>query len=435
MLRTRRRLVAAAVGACLSLLVPLSVAGADARWAGGQPSAGADSTRPDDLAVYQVHGATSPQLRTTIARTGVDILGVDGDRVSVTATRDQLAAVQAAGFRTELVEKVNRGDGPTTLDFPPRDSAYHNYSELTAELRQTASKYPSITKLSSVGKSHQGRDLWLLKISDNAATDEDEPEVLFTCNQHAREHLTVEMCLRIVERFTKGYDSDPEIKQFVDTREIYVITSVNPDGAEYDIATGSYRGWRKNRQGSGTDPNRNWGYKWGCCNGSSGSPSSETYRGPSAFSAPETARVRDFVNSRVVGGKQQITAHIDFHTYSELILWPYGYTHSETAPGLTAEDARVFSTLGREMAETNGYTPQQSSDLYVTDGSVNDWMWAQHKIWSYTFEMYPRTGSGLSGFYPPASVIPRETARNDQAVDLLLSYADCVPRVIGKSCD
>ncbi|MCP2257008.1 Murein tripeptide amidase MpaA [Streptoalloteichus tenebrarius] len=441
MLPTRRRLVAAAVGACLSLLVPLSVAGADARWAAGTPSSGtavADSGRPHDLAVYQVHGATSPEQRTTIARTGVDVLGVANDRVTVTATPEQAAAVRAAGFRTELVERVPGADGPTTLDFPPNDSNYHNYTELTAELRNTASSHSSIAALSSVGKSHQGRDLWLLKISDNVAVDEDEPEVLFTCNQHAREHLTVEMCLRIVQRFTTQYATDPAIKKFVDTREIYVISSVNPDGAEYDVASGRYQGWRKNRQPAGgsvgTDPNRNWGYKWGCCGGSSGSASSETYRGPSAFSAPETARVRDFVNSRVVGGKQQITAHIDFHTYSELILWPYGYTYDDTAPGLSADDARTFSALGRQMAQTNGYTPQQSSDLYVTDGSVNDWMWGQHKIWSYTFEMYPRSSSGLSGFYPPDEVIPRETARNDKAVDLLVSYADCVPRVIGKTC-
>ncbi|MBY8853904.1 zinc carboxypeptidase, partial [Saccharothrix sp. MB29] len=96
------------------------------------------------------------------------------------------------------------------------------------------------------------------------------------------------------------------------------------------------------------------------------------------------ARVRDFTNSRVVGGVQQIKSHIDWHTYSELILWPYGYTYNDTAPGLDATQANVFQTMGRRMAALNGYTPQQASDLYVTDGSVDDWMWAAHKIWSYT---------------------------------------------------
>ena len=84
---------------------------------------------------------------------------------------------------------------------------------------------------------------------------------------------------------TDEYGTDPQITNLVDSREIWIVFDMNPDGGEYDIATGTYRSWRKNRQpnaGSsaiGTDLNRNWGYKWGCCGGSSGTPSSETYRG------------------------------------------------------------------------------------------------------------------------------------------------------------
>jgi murein tripeptide amidase MpaA len=162
--------------------------------------------------------------------------------------------------------------------------------------------------------------------------DEDEPEVLLTHHQHAREHLTVEQALYTLKMLTDEYSIDPQITELVNTREIWIVFDMNPDGGEYDIATGTYRTWRKNRQpnsGSsnvGTDLNRNWEYRWGCCGGSSGSTGSETYRGASPSSAPETVVVRDFVNSRVVNGEQQITVAIDFHTYSELILWPYGYT-------------------------------------------------------------------------------------------------------------
>src|SRR5690606_20571736 len=255
--------------------------------------------------------------------------------------------------------------------------------------------------------------------------------------QHAREHLTVEMAIYLMNLFTDNYGTDSRITNIVNTREIWIVPTVNPDGSEYDIATGSYRSWRKNRQpnsGSsyvGTDLNRNWGYNWGCCGGSSGSPSSETYRGPSAFSAPETAALRDFVNSRVVNGVQQIKANIDFHTYSELVLWPFGYTYNNTAPGMTADQYNTFATLGQRMAATNGYTPQQSSDLYITDGSSIDWMWAVHGIFAYTFEMYPRSASG-GGFYPGDEIIARETSRNKEAVLLLSEYADCPYRVIGK---
>ena len=109
--------------------------------------------------------------------------------------------------------------------------------------------------------------------------------------------------------------------------------------------------------------------------------------------------MRDFVNSRVVGGVQQIKTGIDFHTYSELVLWPYGYTTANTAAGLGVDDEATFRTLGVNMAGTNGYTPEQASDLYIADGTIDDWLWGQHKIFGYTFEMYPTTSS--PGFYPP----------------------------------
>jgi len=73
---------------------------------------------------------------------------------------------------------------------------------------------------------------------------------------------------------------------------------------------------------------------------------------------PETTQIRDWVGSRVVGGEQQITAHIDWHAFSELVLWPYGFTESDAAPGLDAEAAATFRAFGEAMAVTNGYTPQ-----------------------------------------------------------------------------
>jgi carboxypeptidase T len=278
--------------------------------------------------------------------------------------------------------------------------------------------------------------MWALKISDNVSTDENEPEVLFTAHQHAREHLTVEMALYIAHLLTDNYANDSRIRNIVDNREVWIIPDVNPDGGEYDIATGSYRSWRKNRQpnaGSsaiGTDLNRNWSWQWGCCGGSSGTTSSETYRGPSAFSAPETQRVRDFVSSRVVGGVQQIKAAIDWHTYSELVLWPYGYTTANLAPGLTQDDRDAHAALGVQMAGTNGYTPEQASDLYIADGTINDWEWGAHKIFNYTFEMFPTSSS--PGFYPPDEQIVPQTTRNKEATLMLLEAADCVYRVIGK---
>ena len=240
------------------------------------------------------------------------------------------------------------------------------------------------------------------------------------------------MTLYILHMLADNYGTDQQITDLVNSREVYIVFSLNPDGSEYDIATGAYRSWRKNRQpnsGSsyiGTDLNRNYGYKWGCCGGSSGSPYSETYRGAAAFSAPETARMRDFIASRVVGGKQQIKTSITFHSYACLVLWPYGYTYTDVPGDMTQDDHDVFAAMGQTMASTNGYTPQQASDLYITDGTIDDWAYATYKIFMFTFEM------GSTTFYPAGSQIPALTSVNDAAVRYLLQQSDCPYRTIGK---
>ncbi|MEE1941817.1 M14 family metallopeptidase [Streptomyces sp. TRM 70361] len=437
-IRTRgRRFTTAAVLLTLALAVPL---GAQATAAPGDDGPRA-ATGTAGERQYEITGVTGAPQRTAIARTGASVDAVREHSVVVTADAAQAERLRKTGHRLTALPAppahAPGKEGTGVLDFPPRDSRYHNYAEMTAAIDGYVAEFPDLMSKQVIGTSHEGRDIVAVKISDNVRTDEEEPEVLFTHHQHAREHLTVEMALYLVREFGKRYGSDPRITGMLDEREVWILPDLNPDGGEYDIATGSYRSWRKNRQptpGSryvGTDLNRNWPYKWGCCGGSSDSPSAITYRGPSAASAPEVRTVMDFVDGRVVGGEQQITAHIDFHTYSELVLWPYGYTYDDTAPGLTRDDHEAFAAVGRAMADSNGYTPQQSSDLYITDGSVNDWMWGEHGIFSYTFEMYPGP-NGSEGFYPPDEVIERETARNEDAVLLLLENADCMYRSIGK---
>lgn len=105
------------------------------------------------------------------------------------------------------------------------------------------------------------------------------------------------------------------------------------------------------------------------------------------------------------------------------MLWPFGHTTDDVTEGMTQEEYDRFQRVGTEMADSNGYTPQQSSDLYITDGDSLDWLWGEHKILAFCLEMYPADGSGLDGFYPPDEVIEQETARNDGAVDILLREA------------
>ncbi|MDI1462818.1 M14 family metallopeptidase [Catellatospora sp. KI3] len=388
-------------------------------------------------AQYLVNGPKTFADRDAIARTGAAIDAIADGKIEITATAAEAKAIKALGFTlTSLAAQPTAPDAQAQA-FPSADSNYHDYNEMVAEINALVAAKPAIMSKSTIGNSYQGRAMPLIKISDNVGTDENEPEILINAHQHAREHLTVEMALYVLHLFADNYGTDSRITSIVNSREIWIVPDMNPDGGEYDIATGSYRSWRKNRQpnsGSsyvGTDLNRNWSYQWGCCGGSSGSTSSETYRGPSSFSAPETTNLRNFVNSRVIGGVQQIKANIDFHTYSQLVLWPFGYTTANTGSGMTADQYNTFATLGQQMAATNGYTPEQSSDLYIADGTSIDWMWGQHKIFAYTFEMYPGS-SGGGGFYPPDEVIPAQTSRNREAVLMLAEAADCVYKVIGK---
>ncbi|GAA1509894.1 hypothetical protein GCM10009827_025070 [Dactylosporangium maewongense] len=421
--------------------IPLAMAGAVALVVAAISPAGAapaDAVTAETSAPYLVSGVGTLDQRNQVAGTGAAIDGIDHGVADITATPSEVARLRQLGFTvTRALRPATPGGPATILDFPSADSMYHNYAEMTAELNQAVADHPAILRKSSLGTSYEGRDIPVIKISDNVAVDENEPEVLYTAHQHAREHLTVEMALYLIKQLTDGYGTDTRITNVVNSREIWIVPDMNPDGGEYDIATGAYRSWRKNRQpnsGSsnvGTDLNRNWGYNFGCCGGSSSSTSSETYRGPSAFSAPETQRVRDLVLSRRVGGVQQIKTHIDFHTYGKLVLWPFGYTTSNTAPGLDADQELTFRTLGTQMAATNGYTPEQASDLYITDGTIDDWLWADQGVWSYTFEMYPGN-SGGGGFYPPDEVIAAQTALNREASLQIAEYADCPYRVIGK---
>ncbi|WP_460365952.1 M14 family zinc carboxypeptidase [Actinocorallia lasiicapitis] len=402
------------------------------------------AAEPEGGRQYKVQGPRTVAQRTEIVRTGAAIDGVLADHVVVTASPAEIAAIKRLGYAvTALPGPGPDAGGPSpsgvsTFDFPSADSAYHNYGEMTAEIDAMVAAHPGIVQKLSVGTSYEGRDLILIKISDNAATDENEPEVLFTHHQHAREHLTVEMALYTMHQLLDNYGSDARITGLVNSREIWIMPDLNPDGGEYDIATGSYRSWRKNRQpnaGStyvGTDLNRNWAYNWGCCGGSSSTKSSDTYRGPSAESAPEVKKVADFVRGRRVGGAQQIKAAIDFHTYSKLVLWPYGFTTSDTAPGLTQDDRDAHAALGQNMAATNGYTAEQASDLYITDGSIDDWLWGSERVFNYTFEMYPGASGSGGGFYPPDEQIVPQTSINKEAVLRLLEYADCPYRIIGK---
>ena len=347
-------------------------------------------------------------------------------RLAVRATRLLVGAVLVALLAPALPAAA------VEPDYPGYDRRYHTNAEMVAEIHAAEAAYPELVDVMSIGKSERGRDIWIAKVSDNVVVDEAEPEVLVDALHHARERLTLEQALYLLATLTRDYATDPAVRAVVDSRETWILFSVNPDGHVYDLGGSPYRLWRKNRQANlgsryvGTDLNRNYDYRWGCCGGSSSNPAAWNYRGPAPFSAPETRVVRDFVNSRVVDGRQQIKVHVTLHTNGQQVLWPYGYTKRDVPPDMTIDDYRTFVTIGRQMAARNGYKPMQSSDLYVTDGDQIDWMYGRHRIFSFTWELFPtQTPSDATDHYSPDEIISRETKRNRAALLYTLRVAGC----------
>jgi carboxypeptidase T len=361
--------------------------------------------------------AKNKYLRTFIANMGVDIATVNMKEgyLTVYGSYQDLLALYLAGFEVEVVADLSDA---VPFELEPE---YYTYPEVVSELSQIETDHSSIAEVFSMGTSYEDRDIPGIKISDNVGTNESEPEVFICAMHHAREAATVNVAMYIINYLTDNYGSDQDVTNMVDTREIYIIPIVNPDGKVYDDSGGSYgsgRNWRKNRQpcsgGIGTDPNRNYSYGWGG-SGSSGYCTSDTFRGYDPFDAPCTAAVRDFVNAHT-----DITILLTYHSYGNLVLWPWGYTYD---PISDADDREVHETLGEGYASYTGYTPQQASDLYLASGTTDDWSYGVTKddampIFSFTVEL-----SG-GGFYPSPSVLPGMCSDNTDGVMYLLEYAE-----------
>jgi hypothetical protein len=315
---------------------------------------------------------------------------------------------------------------------------FHTYAEVKAEIDATVAAHPGIAKRFHIGRSYEGRKIWGIKISDNVNANENEPEIFINAQIHARERATNELALAVVGWLTDNYgDSDAfgqRVTDIVNSREIFIVPTMNPDGAEFDIKGGKWHTWRKNRQpipdstAIGIDLNRQFGYKWACCGGSSAKPSSDTYHGPYAWYAPEARRYRNFVNSRVVNGQQQLKVILSLHSAGRLVLWPYSYTKQDIPPEMPPDDHYAFVALGRDLAALNGYRGEQGSDLYIVDGDADDWAYNAHGIFTFTFEM---ARGAAKRYYPTQQELAVDIGNNRPAVMHLLEQADCAYRAAG----
>ena len=222
-------------------------------------------------------------------------------------------------------------------------------AEAYAELDTLKKLFPSlITTKQSLGTSIENRPVYMVKISDNPIIDEEEPEVLYTALHHAREPESMMQMFYFMYYLLENYNSDPSVQFLVNNRAMYFIPVVNPDGYEYNRSTNPNGGgmWRKNRRNNGrafgVDLNRNYGPNnyWNAPNGgSSTSPSSDTYRGTAPFSEPETQIIKNFLASR------KIKNALNYHTYSNLLIYPYGALSFETP------DSLAFREFANDMTK------------------------------------------------------------------------------------
>jgi hypothetical protein len=320
---------------------------------------------------------------------------------------------------------------------------YRRFSEIETSLQQTADTYPEFTSLYSLGKSYQDRDIWCLEITDNPGMDEDEPGVFFMGLHHAREWPTVEICLYIIEQLTTLYSTDPEIQNLVNNRRVWIVPVVNPDGYYYSHDQGN--DWRKNRHyfeesnTIGVDLNRNYpgssngniNGAWGTLSGSiSINPASEVYCGPGPASEREIQAVKN------VFIQNDICTCISWHTYGELVMWPWGYTGEESTP-----DDTYMSQIGVEMASRiasmegyGNYQPTQSAGLYPTTGDTTDWAYGYYH-YVLGKPMFAYTIEACTSFHPSSGKLDSVVEENYDGALYLLEEAEnikntVVPRVV-----
>lgn len=385
---------------------------------GSSDPAPAAKGAPLDRRSWVTVTAGDAAARTAAASAGLSIEEVRPGEVSGFATEKAVARLKSGGFAVKDAVSLTHRFGP--LDFPRQDADFHNYAEAVAALQSVAASAPELASLFSIGKTFEGRDLWALRLNADAkgTTPSRKPGIVFMGAHHAREHLSVEVPLRIAQRLV-AERARPEIARLLKDRDVYFIPLVNPDGAEYDVSGDRYHMHRKNMRPNGdgttgTDLNRNYAFRWGG-QGASSDPGDDTYRGPSAFSEPETRAVKAFVEAR-----PNLTVLLSYHTFSELVLYPWGGT-DETISDATALAA--FKNMAAEMAGMTGYRAMQSSDLYVATGDTCDWAWAERGIFAFTFELTPKS-MWNGGFYPGAAAIATTVQANWRPALYLIDLAD-----------
>ena len=363
-------------------------------------------------AAITLHGS----LLETDYKAGWQVFELDGENIAllqrfgyrIEPADDFIARRDALLSAIDAANRQRRAADPQAADVGIESisgfACYETVEETFAAAQAMATAKPNLASWSDVGNSWQksankgGYDMGVLKLS-NSAIAGPKPKLFISSAIHAREYVTAPLALAFARWLFDGYGNNADATWLLDHHEIHLLLQSNPDGRKKAEAGLSWRkntdtaycGVRSNNRGA--DLNRNFSFGWNSTNGqgSSGSECSETYRGPSAGSEPETQAIQAYVRSlwpdrRGPGPNDAAPSdtsgiHLDLHSYSELVLWPWGTT-ATPSPNATA-----LQTLGRRFAFFNSYTPLQSYGLYPTDGTSDGPSYGELGVPAFTFEM------------------------------------------------
>jgi hypothetical protein len=303
-------------------------------------------------AVVQI-SLTSPDILGIIIDNDFAILELDEDSVVIFSSSDELKWLEAQNLNPTILynDYAEMMGWNTNLQLLEE---FHTYTELTSELQNIESSYPSIAKLYNLGNSVQGRILWGLKITDNPDIEEDEAEVRICGNHHGNELMSVELPLLLAWYLVDNYASDPYVENLVNSRETWIIPMVNPDG----------RTMNSRYNANGIDLNRDYGYMW---DGEGGSPA--------PFSQLETKVMREHAldNSFVFS--------LSFHCSGDIVNYIWNYK------GQPVADHDVVVDLSNQYGSHNGYWVVEGFDWYQTKGDLNDFSYGCRGDIDWTIEV------------------------------------------------
>lgn len=329
---------------------------------------------------------------------GFDIAGINFDNQTVSLVMKETELLRAKNLNIISMREVGR-----------LDEEYKNPQEVEAILIETEKNFPGLVRRESIGKSVEGRDIWAVAITNKDSNQKrTKPTILVDATHHAREVMTTEVALDVIEYLTENHDTETKVQDWLDKYEVWVVPMLNPDG-NHRVWTEDTM-WRKNAQGGyGVDINRNYPYRWAGCSGSSGSKTSDTYRGASPASEPETQALMNLVK------RINPKFNLSYHSYSEIVIYPFGCS-PETVPN---PDAKVYLETGKQLASklvkdsgSGSYKPGTSYDLlYNVDGGSIDWMYRYEKVMAFVVEL----NGSWQGFQPSYKTWRNVTVQRQRA--------------------